>query len=84
MLLIAVLLLSTFTSAAYGQSPCPTPTEAQRRWQQMEMNAFVHFGPNTFTGEEWGDGREDPTIFNPTTLDARQWTRAFKAAGVCQ
>ena len=29
LLLIAVLLLSTITSAAYGQSPFPTPTEAQ-------------------------------------------------------
>src|SRR6187549_4057572 len=27
--LTAVLLLLTFTSAAYGQSPFPTPTEAQ-------------------------------------------------------
>ena len=29
LLLIAVLLSSTITSAAYGQSPFPTPTEAQ-------------------------------------------------------
>ena len=42
---------------------------------------FIHFGVNTFTDREWGDGREDPRIFTPSSLDARQWARAARAAG---
>lgn len=59
----------------------PVPTEAQLQWQRMEMNMFCHFGPNTFTGKEWGDGTEVEDIFNPTQLDCRQWTKIARAAG---
>ena len=38
------------------------PTPQQAAWQQMELTAFLHFGINTFTGREWGDGKEDPRI----------------------
>jgi alpha-L-fucosidase len=42
---------------------------------------FVHFGVNTFTDREWGDGKESPSIFDPSRLDARQWARTAKDAG---
>lgn len=58
------------------------PSRRQLLWQDMEMGMFCHFGVNTFTGREWGDGREDPAIFNPTGLDCGQWARAARAAGV--
>lgn len=57
------------------------PTPQQLEWQQMELTAFLHFGVNTFTGREWGDGTEDPNIFNPTALDCEQWVRTLKDAG---
>ncbi len=59
----------------------PHPTRAQLAWQQREFAIFVHFGVNTFTNREWGDGTEDPSIFNPTALDADQWALAAKQAG---
>ncbi|HEY8387785.1 MAG TPA: alpha-L-fucosidase [Parasegetibacter sp.] len=58
------------------------PSDRQFRWQQLELTAFIHFGVNTFTNKEWGDGTESPEIFNPTSLDADQWAQICKAAGV--
>lgn len=57
------------------------PSPQQLEWQQMELTAFLHFGINTFTGREWGDGKEDPQLFNPTELNAEQWVRVLKESG---
>ena len=58
------------------------PSQLQLRWFAMEQYAFIHFGVNTFTEREWGDGTEDPAIFNPEKLDCDQWVAAIKAAGM--
>lgn len=57
------------------------PTESQYDWQNLELTAFIHFGINTFTGKEWGDGNEDPKLFNPTNFDAEQWVVSLQDAG---
>jgi alpha-L-fucosidase len=59
----------------------PIPSPQQLAWHRDELALFLHFGVNTFTDREWGDGKEDPAIFNPAGLDARQWARTAKAAG---
>lgn len=57
------------------------PSPRQYRWQRQELTAFVHFGMNTFTNREWGDGTEPESNFNPTNLDADQWAKVLKDAG---
>ena len=58
------------------------PSERQLTYEKMEFFCFIHFTVNTFTGSEWGDGKEDVSIFNPTELDARLWVKTAKDAGM--
>lgn len=58
------------------------PTDNQYEALKNEFIAFIHFGPNTFTRMEWGNGMEDPKIFNLQQLDTDQWCAAMKAAGM--
>ena len=57
------------------------PRANQTDWMRLERTFFLHFGVNTFNGVEWGNGREDPAIFNPTELDANQWCSAMQNFG---
>lgn len=54
------------------------PRPNQVDWMRLERTFFLHFGVNTFSEVEWGTGREEPSLFNPSALDARQWLRAVK------
>lgn len=79
-----MLLTAIAAVAMSSQAPIAKPSPRQLEWHKLEYYAFVHFGPNTFTEKEWGHGTEDPNIFNPTQMDARQWVRTFKEAGMKQ
>jgi len=57
------------------------PSERQLRWQEMEVNAFLHFTVNTFTDREWGNGDEDPSVFNPTDFNPDSIAAALAGAG---
>jgi alpha-L-fucosidase len=57
------------------------PRPAQVAWQRLETTFFIHYGPNAFTGVEWGSGKESPAVFQPTAFDAGQWVDEIDAAG---
>lgn len=54
----------------------------QLAYHKDEFIGFIHFGPNTFTGKEWGNGMEDPKVFAPDEIDTDQWCRVMKDAGM--
>ena len=59
------------------------PTDRQMAYHREEFIGFIHFGINTFTGREWGNGKEDPAWFNPQHgVDTDQWARVMKEAGM--
>ena len=39
------------------------PSKRQLAWFDTGFYAFMHFGVNTYTDREWGDGTEDESIF---------------------
>lgn len=83
-LAVITISLTTYSQSAKVAPPkpiLPIPSAAQLVWHEMEMNAFVHFTTNTFTGLEWGKGDESESIFNPSGLNAEQWTKTLKENG---
>lgn len=66
----------------YGITPFgATPSERQLSHYKMEKKAFFHFGVNTFSDAEWGNGTELEQIFAPSELDTDQWIKVIKDAG---
>jgi len=80
--MLAAALLLALLQTPPPQPIGPLPSARQLAWQELELCAFVHFGVNTFTDREWGEGTESPEVFAPTALDCRQWVAVCKAAGV--
>lgn len=57
------------------------PSGNQLSFHALAYYNFIHFGMNTFTDREWGNGTEDPALFCPTALDTDQWCSVLKETG---
>lgn len=85
--LLAGAEAAAFASISWGSvsEPAPygaLPSARQLRWHELATYGFLHFTVNTFTDKEWGDGDEDPRIFNPTNFDPDAILSALKMAGM--
>ncbi len=79
--LFSIFFILFFFAINSISQPLPVPSQGQLAWQQLETTAFLHFTVNTFTDKEWGEGNEDPKIFNPTAFNARKMVKTLKDAG---
>ena len=77
--LLAVVVFAAALQAQNFADVLPSPQQVE--WQDLEIGVLIHFGLNTFTDMEWGDGTVDAHVFNPAQLDAEQWVKAAKSAG---
>jgi alpha-L-fucosidase len=85
--LLVLVILWPRPLCVRGASPPPKPQGAlpslrQLEWQELEFYGFIHFTVNTFTDKEWGYGDENPAIFNPSSLETRQWAQVARDAGM--
>jgi len=68
-LLVIVTIIGPFSPliAIAQQAPSPLgpiPNARQIEWYHREIIAFFHFGMNTFTNDNEGDGTASPQRFN--------------------
>lgn len=57
------------------------PNERQLKLLEMGYYNFIHFGLNTFTKKEWGNGKVDPSEFKLESLDTDKWVQQLMATG---
>lgn len=59
----------------------PIPNEAQIRYHEEELSAFMHFGINTYTEVEWGNGKEKLSDFTLKEFDFDGYVKFIKDMG---
>lgn len=77
------LFLSLLFQTTFAQElvPANKPNETQKLLSQRGYGMFMHFGVNTFSGDEWSDGTIPAQKYNPKELDCDQWVRVARDAG---
>lgn len=87
-LLAVLLLMATYVGVQaqickqWMPVPSDRPSAAQQKQIARKYGMFIHFGINTFVDQEWTDGSVPVSTYNPTQIDADQWVRTAKEAGM--
>jgi alpha-L-fucosidase len=82
--LVLVSLLGSLS--LHGAEPLLLPdaseTPRMQAWRELKYGMFLHFGMSTFTGNEFDPGEVPSTAYAPSEVDAVQWIRVAKEAGM--
>lgn len=62
--------------------PSLEPSRGQLEQIERKFGMFLHFGINTFGNKEWSDGTLPVESYCPEQIDADQWVRVAKEAGM--
>lgn len=73
---------SSFAQELILPQPSVRPSQAQQEQIARKYGMFIHFGINTFHDEEWTDGSKPASSYAPSAIDAEQWIRTAKEAGM--
>ncbi|SFB56612.1 alpha-L-fucosidase [Algoriphagus aquimarinus] len=85
--LLSLLVCAIFISCTKARKeilpiPSKEPSEAQLKQIERKYGMFIHFGINTFHDMEWTDGSKPTSSYTPSTIDADQWIKTAKDAGM--
>lgn len=84
-ILLCPLLISNYLFSQNNiKEPQPSnkPSTYQQEQIKRKYGMFIHFGINTFYDEEWTDGSKPSSSYKPAAIDADQWIRVAKQAGM--
>jgi alpha-L-fucosidase len=76
MMAAGVPLLTRSEHATVADSealPATHATAALREFEKLQFGVSYHFSMNTFTGDDYEQGKVPASAYHPTNLDVRQW-----------
>ncbi len=79
---ILLMISCSYTPKKILPIPSTKPSKAQLYQIHRKYGMFIHFGINTFANEEWTDGSVPAAKYNPSDIDAEQWVKTAKDAGM--
>ena len=81
---VLILILLVVSTQGFGSDVMPSHTRTPElsEWEDLNYGMFIHYGMNTFTGQEIDVGNAPVETYAPTELDVRQWIVTAKEAGM--
>lgn len=84
--LIFSIALTAFSCQNQEEELLPIPSreasKSQLKQIERQYGMFIHFGINTFHDMEWTDGTKPASSYQPTAIEAEQWIKTAKEAGM--